>query len=220
MISRSSRSYSSQVKELSQSLKSKITISYSQDEVRFGVRSVHREDRPPNLKFFPGSFNLVDYDNSRDYKQTRDYGRATRDAERDIRKLKRTLESASKGVSSHARKSNEEAVNDKRKPMNDYGVSNLDNHLVSNNARDYASKEEELNKERECELLKDPYKIPPTCKIERFEVIKYSFRLVEEFVAIKEYGYNDWMKTKEDVCHAYRDIFTKMDEGWFVTRAE
>ncbi|QCD98686.1 hypothetical protein DEO72_LG6g3408 [Vigna unguiculata] len=37
---------------------------------------VHREDRPPNSKFFPGSFNLVDYDNSRDYKKTRDYGRA------------------------------------------------------------------------------------------------------------------------------------------------
>ncbi|CAK7328759.1 unnamed protein product [Dovyalis caffra] len=58
---------------------------------RFGVRSVHREDRPPNSKFFPGSFNLVDYDNSRDY------GRATRDAEQHILKLKRTLESASKG---------------------------------------------------------------------------------------------------------------------------
>ncbi|KAK7364531.1 hypothetical protein VNO80_13268 [Phaseolus coccineus] len=38
--------------------------------------SVHREDRPPNSKFFPGSFNLVGYDNSRYYKKTRDYGRA------------------------------------------------------------------------------------------------------------------------------------------------
>ncbi|MCD9643440.1 hypothetical protein HAX54_030907 [Datura stramonium] len=28
----------------------------------------HREDCPPNSKFFPGSVNLVDYDNSRDYK--------------------------------------------------------------------------------------------------------------------------------------------------------
>ncbi|KAK7231342.1 hypothetical protein RIF29_48392 [Crotalaria pallida] len=37
---------------------------------------VHREDCPPISKFFPGSLNLVDYDNSRDYKQTRDYGRA------------------------------------------------------------------------------------------------------------------------------------------------
>ncbi|KAL0771117.1 LOW QUALITY PROTEIN: hypothetical protein Bca101_036268 [Brassica carinata] len=47
---------------------------------RFRVRSVHREDRPPNSKFFPGSFNLLDYDKSRDYKQTRDYGRSVRSA--------------------------------------------------------------------------------------------------------------------------------------------
>ena len=31
---------------------------------------------PPNSMFFPRSFNLVDYNNSCDYKQTRDYGRA------------------------------------------------------------------------------------------------------------------------------------------------
>ncbi|MCE5167353.1 hypothetical protein HAX54_049766, partial [Datura stramonium] len=36
----------------------------------------HREDLPPNSKSFPGSFNLVDYDNSCDCKRTRDYGRA------------------------------------------------------------------------------------------------------------------------------------------------
>ncbi|KAL0295227.1 UNVERIFIED_CONTAM: hypothetical protein Scaly_3107600 [Sesamum calycinum] len=45
------------------------------------VRSVHREDRPPNSKFFPGSFNLVDYDKSREYKETRDYGRAGKESE-------------------------------------------------------------------------------------------------------------------------------------------
>ncbi|KAF3614763.1 hypothetical protein FXO37_35821 [Capsicum annuum] len=47
---------------------------------QFGVRSVHWEDRPPNSKFFPGSFNVVDYDNNRDYKQTRDDGKAVRSA--------------------------------------------------------------------------------------------------------------------------------------------
>ncbi|KAK8484092.1 hypothetical protein V6N11_027694 [Hibiscus sabdariffa] len=50
---------------------------------------VHREDRPPNLKFFLGSFNLVDYDNSRDYKKTRDYGRAVTKLRREFRLLKR-----------------------------------------------------------------------------------------------------------------------------------
>ncbi|KAL5739336.1 hypothetical protein ACOSQ2_028516 [Xanthoceras sorbifolium] len=46
----------------------------------FTTFPVHGKDRPPNLKFFPGNFNLVDYDNNRDYKQTRDYGRAIRSA--------------------------------------------------------------------------------------------------------------------------------------------
>ncbi|KAG7017127.1 hypothetical protein SDJN02_22239, partial [Cucurbita argyrosperma subsp. argyrosperma] len=36
--------------------------------------SVHREDHPPNSKFFLGSFHLVNYDHSRYYKQIRDYG--------------------------------------------------------------------------------------------------------------------------------------------------
>ncbi|KAL0305133.1 UNVERIFIED_CONTAM: hypothetical protein Scaly_2996100 [Sesamum calycinum] len=49
---------------------------------------VHREDRPPNSKFFPGSFNLVDYDKSREYKETRDYGRAVAKLRREFRLLK------------------------------------------------------------------------------------------------------------------------------------
>ncbi|GKC46640.1 hypothetical protein Tco_1064362 [Tanacetum coccineum] len=117
-------------------------------------------------------------------------------------------------------KSNEEAIKDEREPMNDYGIGILDDHLVSNNAPDYANGEEEKYKEGRCELLKNPRKISPTCKIDRFEVIKYSFGPTEEFVAIKECGYDNWMRTDEDVCYAYRYIFTKMDKGWFVTRAE
>ncbi|GKE17945.1 hypothetical protein Tco_1425522 [Tanacetum coccineum] len=121
---------------------------------------------------------------------------------------------------SRAGKSNEEATKDERKPIDDYGVGDSDDHLISNNAPDYANKEEEQYKKRGCDILRNPHEIPPTCKIERFEVIKYSFGPVEEFVAIKEYGYNDWMKTEEDACHVYRDIFAKIDEGWFVTRVE
>ncbi|GJS51565.1 hypothetical protein Tco_0624927 [Tanacetum coccineum] len=98
----------------------------------------------------------------------------------------------------HAGKRNEEEI---KEPMNDYGIGDSGDHLVSNNAPDYANDEEEQYKER-------------------FEVIKYSFGPTEEFVAIKECGYDDWMRTKEDACHAYQDIFTKMDKGWFVTRAE
>ncbi|GKA28822.1 hypothetical protein Tco_0715067 [Tanacetum coccineum] len=108
---------------------------------------------------------------------------------------------------SRAEKSHEEAIKDKREPMDDYGISDSDDHLVSNNAPDYVNEEEEQYKERRWELLGNPNQELPTCKIKRI-------------VAIKECGYNDWIRTKKDVCYACRDIFTKMDEGWFMTRAE
>nr|GEZ30929.1 SGNH hydrolase-type esterase domain-containing protein [Tanacetum cinerariifolium] len=119
-----------------------------------------------------------------------------------------------------AGKSNEKAINDEREPMNDHDIDDFGNDLVQNNARDYANEEEEPYKERGCNLLRNPYEVPPTCKIESFEVIKYSFEPAKEFVTIKECGYNDWIKTKDAACHAYRDIFTKIDKEWYVTRAE
>ncbi|GJX88209.1 hypothetical protein Tco_0340223 [Tanacetum coccineum] len=66
-------------------------------------------------------------------------------------------------------------------------------------------------KEREelCEIHK-----PPVCNIRRFEMIKYSFGQDEEFVAIKEDEYDDLVRTSEDACRAYQEIFRMMDEGW------
>ncbi|GKD18409.1 hypothetical protein Tco_1207567, partial [Tanacetum coccineum] len=69
-----------------------------------------------------------------------------------------------------------------------------------------------------CGLFEDPAQKPPVCKIRRFEMKKYSFRQEEEYVAIKEYEYDDL--TNEDACQAYQEIFHDMDEGWLVTRAE
>ncbi|GKA24536.1 hypothetical protein Tco_0710569 [Tanacetum coccineum] len=71
------------------------------------------------------------------------------------------------------------------------------------------------SKERRCKLLGIPYVKPPTCKSEKFEVVKYSFRPEEEYVAIKEYEYDIWVRTEENVSPVYRDIFRKKDEGWF-----
>ncbi|GKD46106.1 hypothetical protein Tco_1270751 [Tanacetum coccineum] len=62
-------------------------------------------------------------------------------------------------VNSHVGKSNEEEI---KEPMNDYGVGDSGDHLVSNNAPDYANDEEEQYKERRCELLRNPHKILPT----------------------------------------------------------
>ncbi|GJT72960.1 hypothetical protein Tco_1032246 [Tanacetum coccineum] len=37
--------------------------------------------------------------------------------------------------------------------------------------------------------------------------------LKEEYVAIKEYEYDDFTRTNEDACHAYQEFFRNMDEG-------
>ncbi|GJW72814.1 hypothetical protein Tco_0132184 [Tanacetum coccineum] len=63
---------------------------------------------------------------------------------------------------------------------------------------------EEQHKEGRCYLFDDPAREPPVCKIRRFEIIKYSFGQEEEYVAIKEYEYDDLTRTNEDACHAYQ----------------
>ncbi|GJW16983.1 hypothetical protein Tco_0024419 [Tanacetum coccineum] len=78
--------------------------------------------------------------------------------------------------------------------------------------------EEEQHKEGRCDLFEDTAQKPSVCKIRRFEMIKYSFGREEEYVAIKEYEYDDLKN--EDACQAYQEIFRNMDEGWLVTRAE
>ncbi|GJX01540.1 hypothetical protein Tco_0185453 [Tanacetum coccineum] len=58
------------------------------------------------------------------------------------------------------------------------------------------------------------------CYIRRFEMIKYSFKDDEEYVAIKENKYDDLMNTSKEAIHAYQEIFRIMDEGWMVTHTE
>ncbi|GKA83648.1 hypothetical protein Tco_0805243 [Tanacetum coccineum] len=83
---------------------------------------------------------------------------------------------------------------------------------------DVQEKEEE-HKER-CDLFDNTTHNALVCKIRIFEMIKYSFGQDEEYVAIKEYEYDDLTKTNEDACRVYQEIFHSMDEGWVVTRAE
>ncbi|GKD92112.1 hypothetical protein Tco_1371949 [Tanacetum coccineum] len=56
--------------------------------------------------------------------------------------------------------------------------------------------------------------------IRRFEMIKYSLRDDEEYVAVKEDEYDDLTSTSKDACRAYQGIFRMMDEGWMVTCTE
>ncbi|GJV89088.1 hypothetical protein Tco_1533026 [Tanacetum coccineum] len=63
--------------------------------------------------------------------------------------------------------------------------------------------EDEQKDEERCELFDDPAQEPLICKIKRFEMIKYSLGQEEEYVAIKEYEYDDLTRTNDDACHAY-----------------
>ncbi|GJT84804.1 hypothetical protein Tco_1066521 [Tanacetum coccineum] len=55
------------------------------------------------------------------------------------------------------------------------------------------------------------------CKIRKFEMMKYTFEVDEEYVAIKELINHS--ETNVDARCAYRELFYKMDDGWLVTRA-
>ncbi|GKD30938.1 hypothetical protein Tco_1241716 [Tanacetum coccineum] len=57
-------------------------------------------------------------------------------------------------------------------------------------------------------------------QIKRYKMIKYSFNDEEEYVAVREYEYNDLTIISEEACQAYQEIFRMMDEGWMVTRTE
>ena len=65
-----------------------------------------------------------------------------------------------------------------------------------------------------------PNSKPLDCKTEGFEVVRYTFGPTRRFVAIKKQEEYYWMTLDKNACCAYQDIFHKIDEGWFVTRAE
>ncbi|GJX09846.1 hypothetical protein Tco_0199705 [Tanacetum coccineum] len=78
----------------------------------------------------------------------------------------------------------------------------------------------ELNHEgNEREELSETHELT-VCNIRRFKMTGYSFGQNKEYVAIKEDVYEDLIRTSNNACRAYQEIFCKMDEGWTVTRAE
>ncbi|GJT79100.1 hypothetical protein Tco_1045825 [Tanacetum coccineum] len=110
---------------------------------------------------------------------------------------------------------------DEHKLMKDVDddINDLKDYLIQKDPPYQVNEEEEKYKERRCKQLGIPY-VKPTCKSEKFEVVIYSFRPEEEYVAIKEYEYDIWVRTEENMSHVYQDIFHKKDEGWSVTRTK
>ncbi|GJV65495.1 hypothetical protein Tco_1476323 [Tanacetum coccineum] len=94
----------------------------------------------------------------------------------------------------------------------DDDIMDLDNNLIQQDVSYYVDEEEERFKERKSKLLGMPYEKPPTFKSEKFEVV-YSLGPAEEYVSIKEYEYDIWLRSEENVSRFYEEIFHKKDEG-------
>ncbi|GJY25375.1 hypothetical protein Tco_0400101 [Tanacetum coccineum] len=98
-----------------------------------------------------------------------------------------------------------------------YGSRRWESHEITYHDHDEIEYENETHDERQ--ELCEPHELP-VCNIRKFEMIKYSFRQDEEYVAVKEDEYDDLARTSDDTCRAYQEIFRRMDEGWMVTRDE
>ncbi|GJW93600.1 hypothetical protein Tco_0173272 [Tanacetum coccineum] len=98
-------------------------------------------------------------------------------------------------VEEESRTDIDETIQDEKEPKgdNDDDIGDVGDYLILNEGPYYVNEEEERSKERRCKLLGIPYMKPPTCKSKNFEVVKYSFGPVEEYVAIKEYEYDIWV---------------------------
>ncbi|GJS36130.1 hypothetical protein Tco_0534512 [Tanacetum coccineum] len=60
---------------------------------------------------------------------------------------------------------------------------------------------------------------PSTCRFRRFRMIKYSFDVEDEYVAIKEHECSEHSESNIDTCQAYRELIRIMDEGWLMKKA-
>ncbi|GJZ78658.1 hypothetical protein Tco_0643495 [Tanacetum coccineum] len=58
------------------------------------------------------------------------------------------------------------------------------------------------------------------CRVDKFEVIKYTIEDNEEFLAICTRECDSWERTINGVSSIYHDIFCKKDEGWTVHRTK
>ncbi|GJZ30592.1 hypothetical protein Tco_0575639 [Tanacetum coccineum] len=58
---------------------------------------------------------------------------------------------------------------------------------------------------------------PSVCKIRRFEMMKYSFKSDEEYIAIKE---SEYLNHSKDNLNVYRELLRIIKEGWVVATTD
>ncbi|GKC73896.1 hypothetical protein Tco_1119779 [Tanacetum coccineum] len=88
---------------------------------------------------------------------------------------------------------------------NDYWRSweNIENTNGDRCEREYENDQED---EERCELFDNATQKLLVCTMSRFEMIKYSFRQDEEYVAVKEDEYEDLTNTSKDACLRCKEI--------------
>ncbi|GKB25872.1 hypothetical protein Tco_0865273, partial [Tanacetum coccineum] len=91
------------------------------------------------------------------------------------------------------------------------GWRRWESHEITYHDHDEIKYENETHDERQ--ELCEAHELS-VCNIRKFEMIKYSFRQDEEYVAVKEDEYDDLARTSDDACRAYQEIFRRIDEGW------
>nr|GEV78757.1 hypothetical protein [Tanacetum cinerariifolium] len=107
---------------------------------------------------------------------------------------------------------------DKDDESSNEGWKRWDEFDNTNHVNEESKNEMEHEEEERCEVFDDHEW--PICFIRRFEMVRYSFKDNEDYVAIKENEYDYLTNTSKEAIHAYQDIFRMMDEGWMVTRMD
>ncbi|GJX63191.1 hypothetical protein Tco_0296091 [Tanacetum coccineum] len=88
------------------------------------------------------------------------------------------------------------------------GWRRWESHEITYHDHDEIEYENETHDERQ-DLCKA--RELPVCNMRRFKMIKYSFGQDEGYVVVKEDEYDDLVKTSDDACRVYQEIFRMMD---------
>ncbi|GJW65804.1 hypothetical protein Tco_0117688 [Tanacetum coccineum] len=94
------------------------------------------------------------------------------------------------------------------------------NHYDENNGDVDNSSGMDLNGAPQSENIINEQPNEEICRVDKFEVIKYTIGANEEFLAICTRECDSWARTVNGVSSIYHDIFRKKDEGWTVLRTK
>ncbi|GJS66242.1 hypothetical protein Tco_0680806 [Tanacetum coccineum] len=94
------------------------------------------------------------------------------------------------------------------------------NNHNENNRNTYKSSGMDLSGAPQSENINNAQPNEGLCRVDKFEVIKYTIGDNEEFLAICTRECDSWERTVNGVSSIYHDIFGKKDERWIVHRTK